>query len=114
MSKKKDELAKQEKSQMEVQRIRLPKGLETIGLIEQRLGATRTRIRCLDGKERICRIPGRLKRRLWLREGDVVIVIPWEFGGDKKGDVLFKYRPLQVKYLREKGYLRKLDEFDEF
>ena len=72
------------------------------------------RIRCLDGKERVCRIPGRLKRRLWVREGDIVIVEPWEFGGEEKGDLVYKYTPSQARYLKNKGYLRALEDADEF
>ncbi|HIH38083.1 translation initiation factor eIF-1A [Candidatus Woesearchaeota archaeon] len=98
----------------ELARLRLPRGNETIGILEQRLGSSRVRVRCMDGKTRVCRIPGRLKRRLWVRENDVVIVEPWEFGGDEKGDVLFKYRPLQVRALRDKGYLKNLEDLDSF
>ena len=114
MSKKKEEQAKQEKIQQEIRRIKLPRGDETFGIVEQRLGGSRMRVRCLDGKTRICRIPGRLKKRLWVREGDLTIIKPWEFGGDKKGDVLFKYRYTQVSFLKKKGYLKKLKKLDEF
>ena len=72
------------------------------------------KVRCLDGKNRICRIPGRLKRKLWVREDDIVLVEPWELSGDGKGDVLFKYKPLQVQFLRKKGYLRQLENVNEF
>ena len=65
----------------EIVRVRLPKGEEVIGILEQRLGGSRNEVRCLDGKTRNCRIPGRLKRRLWVRAGDVVLVEPWEFDG---------------------------------
>ena len=82
--------------------------------VEQRLGASRIRVRCLDGKTRVCRIPGRLKRKLWVREGDTVVVKPWEFGGDEKGDIIFKYRRTQVNYLKRQGYLKDLADFEEF
>ena len=71
-------------------------------------------VRCLDGNTRNCRIPGRLKRKLWVREGDLVLVEPWQFEGDKKGDIIFKYRPIQVNFLRQQGYLSKLENMDEF
>ena len=100
--------------QIEERRIRIPKNDEVLGLLEQRLGGSRCRVRCLDGKTRICRIPGRLKRRLWVREGDVVLVEPWEFGGDGKGDIIFKYKPIQVKILNKKGLLESLSDMDEF
>lgn len=95
-------------------RVKLPRGQQTLGILEQRLGGSRMRVRCLDGKTRICRIPGRLKRFLWVRENDVVLVEPWELGGDGKGDILFKYKKNQVEFLRQKGYLRGLEDVDEF
>lgn len=88
-----------------VTRVRLPKKEETIGIIEQRLGGNKMLVNCLDGKKRNCRVPGRLKRFLWLRPGDVVIIEPWEFDKDK-GDVVFKYRINQVEWLKKKGYLK--------
>ncbi|MBW2976239.1 translation initiation factor eIF-1A [Candidatus Woesearchaeota archaeon] len=111
--KKKDNLTEDERQQQEISRIKLPKGNQTLGILEQRLGASRMRVRCLDGKTRICRIPGRLKRRLWVRENDIVIVEPWEFMGEGKGDVMYKYTPTQVVWLKNKGYLKKI-EAEEF
>lgn len=104
----------QQQGDTEIRRVRLPRNKETFGILEQRLGGSRTRVRCLDGKNRICRIPGRLKRRLWVREGDLVLVEPWELSGDDKGDIVFKYRKAQIEFLRKKGYLKKLDEFEDF
>ncbi|MEK6847538.1 MAG: translation initiation factor eIF-1A [Nanoarchaeota archaeon] len=89
-----------------VTRVKLPRGEEVIGIIEQRLGGNKMLVSCLDGKTRNCRVPGRLKRELWLRPGDIVIVEPWELDKDK-GDIIFKYRPNQVEWLKEKGYLKK-------
>jgi translation initiation factor 1A len=114
MSKKKEEQARQEAIQSEIRRVKLPRGNQTLGILEQRLGGSRMRVRCMDGKSRICRIPGRLKRSLWVRPGDVLLIEPWELGGDKKGDVIFKYKPIQVDFLRRKGYLKGLEEADEF
>ena len=87
-------------------RVRLPRGKEVLGRIEQRLGASRMMVKCFDGKTRNCRVPGRLKRRLWLRENDVVLVEPWELGGEVKGDILLKYSQAQVDFLRKKGFLK--------
>jgi translation initiation factor 1A len=97
-----------------VVRVKLPRGKEVLGLLDRRLGGSRCNVRCLDGKTRVCRIPGRLKRKLWVREGDLVLVEPWEFGGDEKGDILYKYRGLQVDWLKKNGYLDKLKELDDF
>jgi translation initiation factor 1A len=88
-----------------VTRVRLPRGREVLGIIEQRLGGNKMLVNCLDGKPRNCRVPGRLRRALWLRPGDVVIIEPWELD-DSKGDVLFKYRLNQIAWLKNKGYLK--------
>ena len=91
-------------------RVRIPQGKEILGIVQQRLGGSRMRVTCLDGKERICRIPGRLRRELWVRENDVVIVMPWDLGGDEKGDVVYKYRgKAEVDFLRKKGYLKNIE-----
>lgn len=113
-NKKKQEAAMQEQIQNEIARVRLPRGNESLGILEQRVGSSRTIVKCLDGKTRNCRIPGRLKRKLWVREGDIVLVEPWEFGGDEKGDIIFKYKPSQVAFLRRKGMLNQLEDIDEF
>ena len=114
MSRKKEEMEREDALQQEIARLKLPRNLQSFGVLEQRLGSSRMRVRCLDGKTRICRIPGRMKRKLWVREGDIVIVEPWEFGGDEKGDIIYKYTPTQVNYLKKKGFLKKMEEFDEF
>ena len=114
MVNKKNDNKKGNSNEGEVVRVRLPRGNQTLGLLEQRLGASRTRIKCIDGHTRICRIPGRLKRYLWVREGDIVLVEPWELNGDEKGDILYKYRRNQVNMLRKKGYLKDLEDKDEF
>ena len=87
--------------EQEVCRVRLPRGKETLGILEQRLGGSRTRVRCLDGKTRICRVPGRLKKKLWVREGDILLIEPWELGGNEKGDVVYKYQSNQADWLKK-------------
>ena len=104
----------EEQDEEEIGRVRLPKGNQTIGILSQRLGASRVRVKCLDGKTRICRIPGRLKKRLWVRENDVVLVEPWSLGGNDKGDIIFKYKKSQIQWLKNKGYLKKLEDLEEF
>jgi translation initiation factor 1A len=92
-------------------RVRIPQGKEVLGIVQQRLGGSRMKVLCLDGKERICRIPGRLRRALWVRENDVVIIEPWDLGGDDKGDVVHKYKSKsEVEFLKKKGYLKNLEE----
>ncbi|MFA6022891.1 MAG: translation initiation factor eIF-1A [Candidatus Pacearchaeota archaeon] len=89
-------------------RVKLPRNREVIGLIDQRVGGSRMLVKCSDGKVRNCKVPGRLRRSLWIREGDYVIVEPWEFD-DEKGDILFKYNPNEIRILRERNLLNGID-----
>lgn len=91
--------------EQKIRKVKLPRGREVMGTIEERYGGNKMKVNCLDGKTRNCRVPGRLKRKLWLRPGDVVIVEPWELNNEK-GDIIFKYRPNQIAWLKNKGYLK--------
>ena len=95
-------------------RVRLPKGRQVLGIVEIRLGYGKSRVICSDGKTRICRVPGALKRRLWVRPDSFVLVEPWEDEGDRKGDILYIYRANQANWLKRKGYLKNLIEQEEF
>ena len=104
--KKPEENNSNSSEEQKITRVKLPRGKEVIGIIESRLGGNRMNVNCLDGKTRNCRVPGRLRRRLWLRANDIVIVLPWELD-DKKGDLIFKYRPAQIAWLKKQGHLKK-------
>jgi translation initiation factor 1A len=86
-------------------RVRLPRAPEMLGEIEQILGASRFKIACKDGKTRLCRIPGKFRRRIKVMVGDIVIVKPWEIEGDEKGDIVWIYNKTQMNWLRNKGYV---------
>ena len=92
-------------------RVKMPRQGEILGTIEALLGANRLAVRCQDGKARICRIPGRLRKRLWMREGDIVIIKPWQIQGDKHGDIIWRYTPTEASVLRRKGVIKNLYSF---
>ncbi len=78
---------------------------EILGVVVKLLGFDRIMVKCQDGNERLCRIRGKMKRRVWIREGDIVIVAPWDFQTDKRGDVVWRYTHAQADSLRRKGLL---------
>ena len=84
--------------------LRLPDDDEVLGTVESMLGANRLEVRCMDGKTRTARIPGRMKKRVWINEGDVVIVEPWDWQ-DEKADVKWRYDSQEADQLRREGYL---------
>jgi translation initiation factor 1A len=114
MSQKKEMMEREEALAEEIRRVKLPRGRQCFGVVDQLLGGTRMRVKCYDGKLRICRIPGRFKRMLWVRAGDTVLVEPWELSGDERGDVLHKYSKAQIQYMKNRGMLKDLASFEEF
>lgn len=90
---------------------RLPEEHEVFGIAEKLLGYDRILVRCFDGFTRLCRIRGKMKRRTWIRINDVVLVSPWDFQSDKRGDITYRYRSNQVEWLRSNGYLKGMDTF---
>jgi len=89
-------------------RVRLPnrKRNEQFGVVDQALGGGHLKIFCNDGKMRMGRIKGKLKKRMWMREGDLVVVIPWEFQ-DEKCDVTYRYTRIQAQNLARRGVVPK-------
>ena len=93
------------KSESNLQNMILPSENDVLGEAQKMLGYDRIMVKCQDGKERLCRVRGKLKRRAWIRLGDIVLVSPWDFQSDKRGDIFWRYRKNQTDFLRKKGYL---------
>ena len=77
------------------------------GVVTKLMGSNQVRAYCEDGKERQLRIPGKLKKKVWLRENDIIIAKMWDFQPDK-GDVIWRYLGNQVGWLKRNGKLNKL------
>lgn len=80
---------------------------EVLGAVQNPLGYERFMIRCFDGFTRLCRVRGKMKRRVWIRMDDIVIVSPWPFQTEKRGDIVYRYRRNQADWLRRHGYLEE-------
>ncbi|QLJ52919.1 MAG: translation initiation factor eIF-1A [Candidatus Fermentimicrarchaeum limneticum] len=87
-------------------RVRLPRKGEILGVVIGMMGGSRMLVDCLDGKERMCRVPGKIKRFIWVKDGDAVLIKPWAIEADKKGDIAWRYTRLQADWLRREGYLK--------
>lgn len=84
--------------------LRMPDENEVFAVVESMLGANRVKVRCADGTERTARIPGRMQKRIWIREDDVVLVEPWEWQ-DEKADIVWRYEKADADQLREEGHI---------
>ena len=41
-----------------------------------------------------------------VREGDIVLISPWDFAYEAKGDIIFRYTQNQARSLRDSGLLK--------
>ena len=96
--------------EQEIVRVRLPKKGQLLGEVDQLLGDRRMNIRCTDGHTRLCRIPGKMRRRVWLKEGNIVLVEPWEVQSNERGDIVWRYTNQQADWLRKNNHLEGIEE----
>jgi len=93
-------------SESEIHELVLPSANEVLGIATKMLGFDRLMVKCQDGHERLCRIRGKMKRRVWIRVNDIVVVSPWEFQTESRGDITWRYTRGQAEMLRRRGYLK--------
>jgi len=84
--------------------LRMPDDDEVFAEVTEMLGANRVKVRCNDGTERTARIPGRMQKRTWIREGDLVLVSPWDWQ-DEKADIEHRYESQDADQLRDEGHI---------
>lgn len=90
----------------EITRVKFPNRQtgEMFGRIVEIFGNDRMQVFCEDGKHRVGRIRGKIKKRVWVRKGDLVIVNPWEFETeikDKLGncEISWRYLSAEISWL---------------
>jgi translation initiation factor 1A len=95
-----------ETAEEEYIRLRLPNKNknEMFAIADRLMGGSRINVICADGKSRMARIPGRMKRRQRVRAGDFVIVKPWDIQ-DEKADVIYRYGRTQAIILSRRKLL---------
>jgi translation initiation factor 1A len=84
----------------------LPATTDVFGVATKLLGNDRIFVKCQDGHDRVCRIRGKLKRRAWIRLNDIVLVSPWDFQFETRGDIIWRYTRGQVDLLKRRGILQ--------
>ena len=76
---------------------------EMFAIADRLMGGSRINAVCADGKSRMARIPGKM-RRIRVRAGDLLIIKPWEIQNEKS-DVVYRYRRTQSIILSRKNFL---------
>ena len=94
-------------NESELKEMKLPEEGELLGRVIKLLGSDHVMVKCTDEKTRMGRIRGKLKRKIWIRDNDVVTLAPWDFRSDDRGDITWRYTLSQVDWLKNNGHLSK-------
>ena len=92
-------------SEASLKELVMPEQGEILGRVIKLTGGDQVVVKCTDGETRMCRIRGKLKRRMWIREKDIVLVSPWDFD-DRKADILWRYIRAHADWLEANDYLK--------
>lgn len=99
----------------EVSRVKMPfrRNGEMFARVVDIYGQERMGVFCEDGKHRIGRIRGKIKKRVWIRKGDLVIINPWEFETeikDKPGkcEISWRYLRHEVSWITRNNRLPEI------
>lgn len=66
--------------------------------VKENNGSGHFRVLCADGSERMGVLRGSMRKRVWIRRGDIVLVTLRDFQ-DTKADIVHKYSSLEVTRL---------------
>ena len=70
--------------------------------VTKMLGNGRLEAMCFDGVKRLCHIRGKLRKKVWIAQSDIVLVGLRDYQ-DAKADVILKYSPDEARNLKSYG-----------
>lgn len=73
-------------------------------VVRRIVGAGFLEVFCTDDETYMARIPGKMRRKVWIKERDVVLFLPWGTR-DKKGEVVYRYERDEVRRLIDMGLI---------
>jgi translation initiation factor 1A len=76
------------------------------------LGNGRLEATCFDGTKRLCHIRGKLRKKVWINGGDIILVGLRDYQ-DGKADVILKYSADEARNLKAYGELPESAKINE-
>lgn len=76
------------------------------------LGNGRLEAQCFDGTKRLCHIRGKMRKKVWVGQGDIVLISLRDFQ-DGKADVILKYNADEARQLKSYGELPESAKINE-
>ncbi|GBG85664.1 hypothetical protein CBR_g40396 [Chara braunii] len=72
--------------------------------VTRMLGNGRLEAQCMDGIKRLCHIRGKMRKKVWVNAGDIILVGLRDYQ-DEKADVIQKYMADEARSLKAYGEL---------
>lgn len=76
------------------------------------LGNGRLEAYCFDGTNRLCHIRGKLRKKVWINQGDIILIGLRDYQ-DAKADVILRYNPDEARNLKSYGELPETAKINE-
>jgi translation initiation factor 1A len=95
-------------SESELKEMVMPQQGELLGRVIKLVGGDNIIVKCTDGKVRTCRIRGKIKRRMWIRDNDLVLVAPWDFQSER-AEIIWRYISAHAEKMKAEGHLQGLE-----
>lgn len=80
--------------------------------VSKMLGNGRLEALCFDGAKRLCHIRGKLRKKVWINNGDIILIGLRDYQ-DEKADVILKYNPDEARNLKNYGELPESAKINE-
>jgi len=80
--------------------------------VAKMLGNGRLEAMCFDGTKRLCHIRGKLRKKVWINQGDIILVGLRDYQ-DAKADVILKYNPDEARNLKSYGEIPESAKINE-
>ncbi|KAL3422307.1 Eukaryotic translation initiation factor 1A [Phlyctema vagabunda] len=93
-----------------------PSSLAEYAQVLKMLGNGRLEALCFDGSKRLAHIRGKLRKKVWINQGDIILLSLRDYQ-DEKGDVILKYSADEARSLKAYGELpesAKINETDTY
>jgi len=80
--------------------------------VAKMLGNGRLEAMCFDGTKRLCHIRGKLRKKIWINQGDIILVGLRDYQ-DAKADVILKYNADEARNLKSYGEIPESAKINE-
>jgi len=80
--------------------------------VTKMLGNGRLEAQCFDGTRRLCHIRGKLRKKVWINVGDIILLGLRDYQ-DGKADVILKYTADEARNLKAYGELPEHAKINE-